>query len=409
MDNFEVNEVKLPINFNLDSRDKVEFDSLTQNKIDEIIVEFNNRKNDVLQKYLTNIIDLNIPDLHLVDLFIFDKEDISIPDVVEKDYDIYFKNYPKIDNNFELPDESIVSAKMNEVLDKINNLSAQIDNFIDVSQIKKIAKIKFRCFDQKTGSPIKINGIKINDEFILNIFYKISGYDYELNYEVTNPYKITFVKKGYQEKSMIIKPKFALSVDDVDILDLGNIYLFNESSEMIFTLTWGKIPEDLDLHVYSFDNNFNQLEHVWFENLYSPISNIYLDYDDTTSYGPENVHIFDLDKDKYYLFCVHNYSLFKTELESNAHMNYENKTNIRIKFYEKNLDIVPFSDGTYKDYWLDVFVIHDKKFIILNSFASSGRNKAQTFNFSDSKVELDYLKQKILSSTNIHQFDEFKN
>lgn len=415
---FEVNGVKFPTMFTLNFYNKDEFNNLTKDKLQNVVDDFNQQKNSYIEKYLRVLLYLNIPSLHEFPEITFDDTDLSIPEVNDEDYEITMENpldetpIPPIDFNgfndsFLNENASNLSAQLDEVLNKL-------EYFNDIDDIKKYAYVRFSCVDQTTHMPIRINGIKINDVQLIYPSYtyeKIGDKTYYIvKREVfTNPYKITFIKRNYQEKTYYIRPKFAKSIDDVNVLDLGDVELFSEASELLFTLTWGRIPEDLDFHVYSFDENMNEVEHVWFDHMHSDISDIYLDYDDITSYGPEHVQIFNIDPSKYYLFSIHNYSLMKYELVDDAHMDFEEKTNVRISFYGQNINIEPITDGNRNDYWLDAFIIHDEKFYIINSFASELRSKIETFDFNTQTLETKSVFKKFNAATKIYTFNQFRN
>ena len=85
-----------------------------------------------------------------------------------------------------------------------------------------------------------------------------------------------------------------------------------EPDSIRIVLTWGSEPEDLDSHLvgpmYGSDGRF----HIYFEDktYFDKDNNIFvadLDYDDTTSYGPEVTTIHDMYPGEYY-FYVHDYT-----------------------------------------------------------------------------------------------------
>ncbi|GIU50420.1 YfaP family protein [Shewanella sp. KT0246] len=75
------------------------------------------------------------------------------------------------------------------------------------------------------------------------------------------------------------------------------------------TLNWGETPSDLDSHLYITDVNGDQ-EHVYFADPSVTIGEtvIYLDVDDTSSFGPEVISIPDFPIEGRYDYYVHNYS-----------------------------------------------------------------------------------------------------
>ena len=65
-------------------------------------------------------------------------------------------------------------------------------------------------------------------------------------------------------------------------------------------LTWGKYPSDLDSHL-AYKNN-----HVFFDSKRG--DKAHLDVDDTNSYGPETITIVKRQKNKAYIYAVHDYT-----------------------------------------------------------------------------------------------------
>lgn len=81
--------------------------------------------------------------------------------------------------------------------------------------------------------------------------------------------------------------------------------------EYKITLTWGERPRDLDLHFWFPDN-----AHIWYANKTIP-GRGFLDVDDVTSYGPENITIFQIGTGEHWI-AVHNFSNETSILESGA-------------------------------------------------------------------------------------------
>ncbi|WP_337781480.1 starch-binding protein [Ruminococcus sp.] len=104
------------------------------------------------------------------------------------------------------------------------------------------------------------------------------------------------------EQQQAIKDAF----DDVGITEPDSIRI---------ELTWGKTPSDLDSHLVGPFSNGSGRFHIYYANKYcfrlgTDNSSLYaaeLDYDDTTSYGPEVTTIHTLTPGSYY-FYVHDYS-----------------------------------------------------------------------------------------------------
>lgn len=89
-----------------------------------------------------------------------------------------------------------------------------------------------------------------------------------------------------------------------------NIYEFyatptlNEG-EYAIVLTWGEYPYDLDSHLFTTMGTTG--DHIWFGDQYDEF-NSYLDVDDINSYGPETITMFDFSSEKYYKYCVVDYT-----------------------------------------------------------------------------------------------------
>lgn len=75
--------------------------------------------------------------------------------------------------------------------------------------------------------------------------------------------------------------------------------------EYAIVLTWGATPSDLDSHLFTTAGTAS--DHIWYGRQ-SDSNNSYLDVDDTSSYGPETVTIRSFSTDKYYKYCVVDFS-----------------------------------------------------------------------------------------------------
>ena len=79
-----------------------------------------------------------------------------------------------------------------------------------------------------------------------------------------------------------------------------------KDNELAIVLTWGAVPFDLDSHLFTTGKGGNT-QHIWFGHM-SDTKNSYLDVDDITSYGPETVTIRSFNSDRYYKYCVVDYT-----------------------------------------------------------------------------------------------------
>lgn len=93
--------------------------------------------------------------------------------------------------------------------------------------------------------------------------------------------------------------------------------------EYAIVLSWGEEPSDLDSHLFTTTNY--GVEHVWYADKNDNLSS-YLDVDDTTSYGPETVTIRNFDSNKYYKYCVVDYTNSSNGYYGSYDMSYSNAT-----------------------------------------------------------------------------------
>jgi hypothetical protein len=130
----------------------------------------------------------------------------------------------------------------------------------------------------------------------------------------------------------------------------------------LITLTWGYSPSDLDSHlVGEGSHNF----HVYYSNQtysYGGQTICNLDYDDTSSYGPEHVTLI-VDEDDVYYYYIYNYSSSYGMTTSGAKITVE-QNNVKIAEFNVPTDL---SDARY---W-NVFAIKDGRIIPNNTITSS--------------------------------------
>ena len=117
------------------------------------------------------------------------------------------------------------------------------------------------------------------------------------------------------------------------------------------TLTWGETPRDLDSHLVKLNPenpSGSKIFHVYYQNkTYKKDGELAadLDYDDTTSFGPENTTIYDMTPGVYYFF-VHDYTTRDSETSTKMA-----QSNARVKMYkagelQKDYFVSPDSAGT---------------------------------------------------------------
>jgi len=132
----------------------------------------------------------------------------------------------------------------------------------------------------------------------------------------------------------------------------------------LITLTWGYSPTDLDSHVRGTLSSGSDF-HVYFSDKSQTDGNTEvcnLDYDDTTSYGPEHITLVPTTDGAYYYY-VYQYSSSGTLAASEARVTVECDNRIIASFN------VPTDQGNGR-YW-NIFAIKDGRLIIKNTITDS--------------------------------------
>ena len=137
-------------------------------------------------------------------------------------------------------------------------------------------------------------------------------------------YVLEVKSEGYITKyaTIIIEP--------FDALNYGDIPVSKEISndQLRIVLSWDEYPYDLDSHLIGYDTVGNRIHVAYYDKIHfageNDIDNddyyyqdgevdsdnviVWLDVDDTSSYGPETVTIINLNDIESFTYCVHNYS-----------------------------------------------------------------------------------------------------
>lgn len=130
-----------------------------------------------------------------------------------------------------------------------------------------------------------------------------------------------------------------------DITDVGEVYI-GGIPEVTITLSWKENPADLDAHL-TIPTSYGH-EHLYWQTPGLEVEGAKLNTDDTSSFGPEIITIYEL-KDGVYRFGVHHYSGSGTITSSPA----------KVLVQVKGLGVIPFdppptgAEGT-GDAWLVV-------------------------------------------------------
>ncbi len=144
----------------------------------------------------------------------------------------------------------------------------------------------------------------------------------------------------------------------------GTITPIVSGNDYRITLTWGKNPRDLDSHVEGTLSSGSHF-HVYFSHksqFDGDIEVCNLDYDDTTSYGPEHITL-KTTSDKPYYYYIHRWAGSGTISSSSAKIQIHQGSTLIKEFN------VPTSLGS-GDYW-NVFAIVNGRLVVRNTMTSS--------------------------------------
>ena len=199
-----------------------------------------------------------------------------------------------------------------------------------------------------------------NAETIATTITESNGY-YSFELDIGN-YTVMATKDGFTTSyfNIIVQPGTTSSqngiITPVMAEGVGNQYLI--------TLTWGENPRDLDSHLYGKPGNASNF-HVYYRDQDEYIGGeliCNLDYDDTSSYGPEHVTL-TVDEDGVYYYYIHRYAGSGSLVTSEAQITVE-QGNVLIARFN-----VPTDLDSY-DYW-NVFAIKDGRIIMNNTITDS--------------------------------------
>lgn len=186
--------------------------------------------------------------------------------------------------------------------------------------------------------------------------------DYDGYYEVELPcgnYTVIAEKEGYAKSS------FNIVVQDTDTWNQdGTITPEINGHDYLITLTWGANPSDVDSHMVGYLENGSYF-HVYYGDKSAYMDGMMicnLDYDDTTSYGPEHITLTADDSGTYYYYLYHYYGSGSLA-SSEAKVTIEQGNRVIAEFY------VPTNQGNGR-YW-NIFAIKDGEIIVSNTITSS--------------------------------------
>lgn len=147
-------------------------------------------------------------------------------------------------------------------------------------------------------------------------------------------------------------------------------------------LTWGEKPRDLDSHITGPTEDGEGYFHVCYWNDYYRDAEgndiVTLDYDDTSSYGPETITLITPQDDAIYRYSVHNYSGEADMKVSNATVVVYEGTTLVATYY-----IPLIGEG---DVW-NVFDSVDGEIVAVNEFKTQGGSDGEAYYAEDLFVE----------------------
>jgi len=221
----------------------------------------------------------------------------------------------------------------------------EILNAVTGEEVNTSVRLRlFEGYNNTDGTPV-LDTIVNNGRYDINV--SAGSYTVLLTadgYRDTT-YNYTFAPEN---DSDVITQNFAISPIDANVN-----YILRA------TLTWGEYPTDLDSHLIAYNpNDMNHsVWHVYWDDQYVYLKNgelyntdyqpsedenitkiAYLDVDDTTSFGPEHVTLYDLNTSMKYVYYVWRYSDDGELKNSNADV----KVYYNGQYYDFH---VPYADG----------------------------------------------------------------
>lgn len=225
-------------------------------------------------------------------------------------------------------------------------------------------------FINKGAQAVVVNKFSILTEYNLKIQNKIisnlSRFDENTNnfYSLNDAIVKAKSQVGYSDKEYGGDGAFPYIVGGNAARNYRVGEIKHEMGGYDIVLTWGEDPSDLDSHMVGYFDNGDYF-HVYYNNkteYYQGNKICELDYDDTTSYGPEVTSV-NTDKTTACYYYIYRYAGYGTVSGSNAVVRLYKDGVLKKTFY------VPSNEGD-DDYW-NVFAIKDGQIIEKNTITSS--------------------------------------
>ena len=209
----------------------------------------------------------------------------------------------------------------------------------------------------------------------------------EGEYDVTLPegeYTVELSATGYVDDRLTFYQSYDGRVEQVFAMSAKL-----KAGQMRIVLQWGENPSDLDSHLFGEGSN-NTYLHVFYSDMYGYSDNYNsdgsrellanLDVDDTSSYGPETITIYDLNTS--YIYAVYDYS---SGGSLNSSMLAESGATIKVYTYGSSSPktfTLPSGNGT----WWHVFRIDNGVITPINTMSTMSPTNNSGF-FGDFYVD----------------------
>lgn len=201
--------------------------------------------------------------------------------------------------------------------------------------------------NEVSGATIQVRkGWNVQTGDVIQTLSTDTNGDYKLELPLGN-YSLQISKDGYVTGCVNIIVKGSDTPEQNG--ELTPLYYEGEGILRV-VLTWGKEPEDLDSHMLGpvRDADSDSRFHVYFshKDYYDNSDRIVnLDLDDTTSYGPETVTVYQLNESGIYSYYVYDYT--NGDEDVSDHMGLESRA--KVKVYDEGTLVstfnVPYGEG----------------------------------------------------------------
>lgn len=268
--------------------------------------------------------------------------------------------------------DDILSSRLHSRIMERENLTNilvdKVDALKDMLKMRSFMKISFAPFEPNLSEWLTLDEVYVDGRKMrFTTTIENGKVIHHVMAICSNNYELRLKKAGFLDVVFDMRTKITDDPNGLEEFFIGNINMLAKNQLLKIIFTWGEYPLDLDTHVYSFEDEYDDdMEHAFFLQLKSERSLIDIDIDDVASYGPETTHIFGLDPNRWYLYTIHNYSRYVKRMPENFDMDPEELVNVDVNLYQFNLSIKPTVDLKDK-YWWDVLLIHDGKIYVLNS------------------------------------------